>query len=444
MEKLMSLCKRRGFVYQSSEIYGGQSACWDFAPLGVEVKNNIKRLWWKAMVQENENIVGIDAAIIMHPRVWEASGHVEGFNDPMVDCKECKRRFRADQIDTTACPECGGELTDIRQFNLMFKTHMGPVEDSASVAYLRPETAQGIYVNFLNVVNSSRQKVPFGIAQVGKAFRNEITPGNFIFRSREFEQMEMQFFVKPDSADTWMEHWMQQRWDFHLRLGIRPERIRWHEHGPDELAHYAKSAFDIEYRFPFGWSELEGVHNRTDFDLKRHTEFSGKDMSYFAQETNERFIPYIIETSAGCDRTMLEVLADAYEEEPGEKETRVVMRISPLIAPIKAAVFPLVKRDGMPDIAREIQQELKSTYPVFYDEGGSIGRRYRRMDEAGTPYCLTIDSQTIEDKTVTVRNRDSMEQERVKIDDLKSMIRDAIENYTRPDTVDSLEHTYVE
>ena len=408
MEKLMSLCKRRGFIYQSSEIYGGQSACWDFGPLGVEVKNNIKRLWWKAMVQENDNIVGIDASIIMHPRVWEASGHVEGFNDPMVDCKECKRRFRADQIDTAACPECGGELTDIRQFNLMFKTHIGPVEDSASIAYLRPETAQGIYVNFLNVVNSSRQKIPFGIAQVGKAFRNEITPGNFIFRSREFEQMEMQFFVKSDSADFWMEHWKQQRWDFHLRLGIRPERIRWHEHGPDELAHYAKSAFDIEYRFPFGWSELEGVHNRTDFDLKRHTEFSGKDMSYFDQVANERYIPYIIETSAGCDRTMLEVLADAYEEEPGEKETRVVMRISPLIAPIKAAVFPLVKRDGMPDIAREIQQELKSTYPVFYDEGGSIGRRYRRMDEAGTPYCLTVDTQTIEDNTVTVRNRDSM------------------------------------
>ncbi len=443
MEKLMSLCKRRGFIYQSSEIYGGQSACWDFGPLGVEVKNNIKRLWWKAMVQENDNIVGIDASIIMHPRVWEASGHVEGFNDPMVDCKECKRRFRADQIDTAACPECGGELTDIRQFNLMFKTHIGPVEDSASIAYLRPETAQGIYVNFLNVVNSSRQKIPFGIAQVGKAFRNEITPGNFIFRSREFEQMEMQFFVKPDSADYWMEHWKQQRWDFHLRLGIRPERIQWNEHGPDAMAHYAKSELDIEYRFPFGWSELEGVHNRTDFDLKRHTEFSGKDMSYFDQVANERYIPYIIETSAGCDRTMLEVLADAYEEEPGEKETRVVMRISPLIAPIKAAVFPLVKRDGMPDIAREIQQELKSTYPVFYDEGGSIGRRYRRMDEAGTPYCLTVDTQTIEDNTVTVRNRDSMEQVRVKIDDLKSMIRDAIENYTRPETVDSLEHTYV-
>jgi len=443
MDKLMSLCKRRGFIYQSSEIYGGQSACWDFGPLGVEVKNNIKRLWWKAMVQENENIVGIDASIIMHPRVWEASGHVEGFHDPMVDCKECKRRFRADQIDTDACPECGGELTDIRQFNLMFKTHIGPVEDSASIAYLRPETAQGIYVNFLNVVNSSRQKIPFGIAQVGKAFRNEITPGNFIFRSREFEQMEMQFFVKPDSADSWMEHWKKQRWDFHLRLGIRPERIRWHEHGPDELAHYAKSAFDIEYRFPFGWSELEGVHNRTDFDLKRHTEFSGKDMSYFDQEANERYVPYIIETSAGCDRTMLEVLADAYEEEPGEKETRVVMRISPLIAPIKAAVFPLVKRDGLPDIAREIQQELKSAYPVFYDEGGSIGRRYRRMDEAGTPYCLTVDSQTKDDNTVTVRNRDSMEQVRVKIDDLKSMIRNSIENYTRPETVDSLEHTYV-
>jgi len=436
MEKLMSLCKRRGFIFLSSEIYGGQSACWDFGPLGVELKNNIKRLWWKAMVQENENIVGLDSSIIMHPRVWEASGHVEGFHDPMVDCRKCKRRFRADLIEGDACPECGGELTDIRQFNLMFKTHIGPVEDSASVAYLRPETAQGIYVNFLNVVNSSRQKLPFGIAQIGKAFRNEITPGNFIFRSREFEQMEMQFFVRPGEDEKWMEYWKEQRWNFHNRLGIRPDRLRWHEHGPDELAHYARSAFDIEYRFPFGWSELEGVHNRTDFDLRRHKEYSGKDMSYFDQEANERYIPFIIETSAGVDRTMLEVLADAYEEEKLEKETRVVMRISPLVAPIKAAIFPLVKRDGMPERGREIQEELKASFNVFYDEGGSIGRRYRRMDEAGTPYCITVDSDTAVDDTVTVRHRDSMEQERVKIGDLKTMIADAMVNYTRPDTVD--------
>jgi len=436
MEKLMSLCKRRGFIFLSSEIYGGQSACWDFGPLGVELKNNIKRLWWKAMVQENENIVGLDSSIIMHPRVWEASGHVEGFHDPMVDCRKCKRRFRADLIEGDACPECGGELTDIRQFNLMFKTHIGPVEDSASVAYLRPETAQGIYVNFLNVVNSSRQKLPFGIAQIGKAFRNEITPGNFIFRSREFEQMEMQFFVRPGEDEKWMEYWKEQRWNFHNRLGIRPDRLRWHEHGPDELAHYARSAFDIEYRFPFGWSELEGVHNRTDFDLRRHKEYSGKDMSYFDQEANERYIPFIIETSAGVDRTMLEVLADAYEEEKLEKETRVVMRISPLVAPIKAAIFPLVKRDGMPERGREIQEELKASFNVFYDEGGSIGRRYRRMDEAGTPYCITVDSDTAVDDTVTVRHRDSMEQERVKIGDLKTMIADAMVNYTRPDTMD--------
>ncbi len=444
MEKLMSLCKRRGFIFQSSEIYGGQSACWDYGPLGVEVKNNIKQLWWKAMVRENDNIEGLDSSIIMHPRVWEASGHVEGFHDPMVDCKDCKRRFRADLIKDSQCPECGGSLTDIRQFNLMFKTHIGPVEDSASIAYLRPETAQGMYVNFLNVLNSSRQKIPFGIAQVGKAFRNEITPGNFIFRSREFEQMEMQFFVKPDEADSWMDYWRKQRWDFHNRLGIRPERIRWHEHGPNELAHYAKTAFDIEYRFPFGWSELEGVHNRTDYDLKRHTEYSGKDMSYFDQENNERYTPYIIETSAGTDRTMLQVLVDAYEEEPGEKENRVVMRMSPLIAPIKAAVFPLVKRDGMPERAREIYQELKSEFNAFYDEGGTVGRRYRRMDEAGTPYCLTVDSQTAEDDTVTVRDRDTMEQVRVKIADLKSMIRESIENYKRPETVDIFEDTYVE
>ena len=436
MEKLMSLCKRRGFIFQSSEIYGGQSACWDFGPLGVEMKNNIKQLWWKSMVHENENIVGLDAAIIMHPRVWEASGHVEGFHDPMVDCKECKRRFRADQIDGTVCPECGGELTDVRQFNLMLITHIGPVEDSASVAYLRPETAQGIYVNFLNVVNSSRQKVPFGIAQVGKAFRNEITPGNFIFRSREFEQMEMQFFVKPGTDDYWMDYWKKQRWDFHNRLGIRQDRLRWREHGPDELAHYARSAFDIEYKFPFGWSELEGIHNRTDFDLKRHTDYSGKDMSYFDQEANERYIPYIIETSGGVDRTVLEVLTDAYEEEPGENETRVVMRMSPLVAPIKTAVFPLVRRDSMPERAREIYQELKGAFTVFYDENGTIGRRYRRMDEAGTPYCVTVDSQTAEDNTVTVRDRDSMEQIRVKIHELKTIISESIENYRRPDTVD--------
>ena len=447
MEKLMSLCKRRGFIYQSSEIYGGQSACWDFGPLGVEIKNNIKQLWWTAMVHENENIVGLDAAIIMHPRVWEASGHVEGFHDPMVDCKDCKRRFKADTIPQTInprCPECGGVLTDIRQFNLMFKTNVGPVEDSASIAYLRPETAQGIYVNFLNVLNSSRQEIPFGIAQIGKAFRNEITPGNFIFRSREFEQMEMQFFVRPDEADSWMDHWRKQRFEFHNRLGIRPERIRWHEHGPDELAHYARTAFDIQYRFPFGWSELEGVHNRTDYDLKRHTEYSGKDMSYFDQETKERYIPYIIETSAGCDRTMLQVLVDAYEEEPGEKENRVVMRISPLIAPVKAAVFPLVRRDGMPERAQEIYQELKRYFTVFYDENGTIGRRYRRMDEAGTPYCITVDSQTALDDTVTVRDRDTMAQERVKTGDLKAMISKSMEEYRRPDTVDIFEDSYVE
>ena len=444
MDKLMSLCRRRGFIFLSSEIYGGQSACWDFGPLGVELKNNIKQLWWQAMVQENENIEGIDASIIMHPLVWEASGHVEGFHDPMVDCRECKRRFKADALKGDTCPECGGVLTDVRQFNLMFKTHIGPVEDSASIAYLRPETAQGIYVNFLNVLNSSRQKIPFGIAQIGKAFRNEITPGNFIFRSREFEQMEMQFFVKPSTADHWMDYWKEQRWKFHHRLGIRPDRIRWHEHGPDELAHYAAAAFDIEYRFPFGWSELEGIHNRTDFDLKRHTEYSGKDMSYFDQEKNERYLPYIIETSAGCDRTMLQVLCDAYEEEPGEKETRVVMRISPLVAPIKAAVFPLVRRDGMPECAREVFTELKREFSVFYDEAGSIGRRYRRMDEAGTPYCLTIDSDTAVDDTVTVRDRDSMEQVRVKIGDLATMIRETMKNYRRPETVDVLEDSYVE
>jgi len=444
MDKLMSLCKRRGFVFLSSEIYGGMSGFWDYGPLGVEVKNNIKQLWWRGMVHENDNIVGLDASIIMHPQVWEASGHVAGFHDPMVDCKECKRRFRSDHINERVCPECGGELTEARQFNLMFKTHVGPVEESADIAYLRPETAQGIYTDFLNVLNSTRQKIPFGIAQIGKAFRNEITPGNFIFRSREFEQMEMQFFVKPGTDERWMDHWRQKRWDFHMRLGIRQDRLRWHQHGPDELAHYARSAFDIEYRFPFGWSELEGVHNRADFDLKRHTEYSGKDQSYFDQENNERFVPFIIETSAGCDRTMLEVLCDAYEEEELEKETRVVMRMSPLIAPIKAAVFPLVRRDGMPERAREIYEEIRAEFPVFYDEGGTVGRRYRRMDEAGTPYCITVDSQTREDDTVTVRDRDTMRQVRVKIGELKNMIRDSIRNYKRPMTEDTLESTYVD
>jgi glycyl-tRNA synthetase len=422
MDKLVSLCKRRGFVFQSSEIYGGLGSCWDYGPLGVELKNNVKRFWWEAMTHRRDDIEGIDAAILMSPKVWQASGHVEGFTDPLVDCKKCKRRFRADQIEGDKCPECGGELTEPRQFNLMFKTFMGPVEDESAVIYLRPETAQGIYVNFLNVLAPSRQKIPFGIAQIGKAFRNEITPGNFIFRTREFEQMEMQYFIHPSEDEKWFEYWQQQRWDWYLELGIRPEKLRWHKHEKQELAHYAKAAYDIEYEFSFGWKEIEGVHNRYDFDLSRHKEASGKDLSYYDDQTRERYIPYIIETSAGADRTTLVCLADAYREEEVKGEKRVVLSLSPKIAPIKAAVFPLVNKEGMPDVAKKIYRDLKRHYKVFYDSGGAVGRRYRRMDEAGTPYCITIDGQTLQDDTVTVRERDSMEQTRYKISELVNLV----------------------
>ncbi|MFQ5822730.1 MAG: glycine--tRNA ligase [bacterium] len=427
MNKLVSLCKRRGFIFQSSEIYGGLDSCYDYGSLGIELKRNIKEFWWKSMVQLRDDIVGLDSSILMHPKIWEASGHVEGFTDPMVDCKNCKRRFRGDEINTEKCPVCGGELTEARQFNLMFKTHMGPVMEDASIVYLRPETAQGIYVNFLNVLLSSRKKIPFGIAQIGKAFRNEITPRNFIFRTREFEQMEMQFFVKPGTDEQWFEYWKEKRIQWYDDLGIHKENLRFHQHGPDELAHYAAAAFDIQYRFPFGWKELEGIHNRTDFDLSRHQEHSGKDMQYFDDATRERYVPYIIETSAGCDRTLLTCLTDAYEEENINGETRVVLHLSPKIAPIKAGIFPLVKRDGMPELARKIVEHLRKYLIVFYDESGAIGRRYRRQDEAGTPFCITVDSQTLEDDSVTVRERDSMSQERVSIDHLLQYFRDKIE-----------------
>ena len=427
MNKLVALCKRRGFIFQSSEIYGGLDSSYDYGPLGVELKNNIKEFWWQSMVQTREDIVGLDSAILMHPKIWEASGHVEGFNDPMIDCKNCKRRFREDdETIKDKCPVCAGELTEARQFNLMFKTHMGAVAEDASVVYLRPETAQGIYVNYVNVMQSSRQRIPFGIAQIGKAFRNEITPRNFIFRTREFEQMEMQFFVKPGSDGEWFEYWKEQRINWYDDLGIKKENLRFREHGKDELAHYAAAAFDIEYEFPFGWKELEGIHNRTDFDLKRHTEYSGKDLQYFDDATRERFIPYIIETSAGCDRTLLTCLVDAYDEEELEKDSRTVLRLSPKIAPIKAGIFPLVKKDGMPEIAHKITNDLKKHMPVFYDEGGAVGRRYRRQDEAGTPFCITVDSQTLEDNTVTVRERDSMQQDRVASDKLLEFLKERI------------------
>ena len=414
MEKLVSLCKRRGFIYQSSEIYGGINSCYDYGPLGVEMKNNIKKLWWDFMTKEHENIEGLDASILMHPKIWEASGHVAGFVDPLVDCKSCKSRFKSDENLGKKCPKCGGDLTESRQFNLMFKTFMGPVEDTANIVYLRPETAQGIYVNFLNVMTSSRKKVPFGIAQIGKAFRNEITPGNFTFRTREFEQMEMQFFIKPETDNEWFEKWREARLNWYLKLGIKNEKLRIHNHEKHELAHYAKVASDIQYEFPFGWQEIEGIHNRTDFDLKRHTEYSKKNLSYFDEETMERFTPYIIETSAGCDRSLLCFLVNSYVEET----ERVVLKLHPAIAPIKVAIFPLVKKDGLDDIAKDIYGKIKNQMKAFYDESGSIGRRYRRQDEAGTPYGITIDSETKTNETVTLRERDSMTQVRIKIEDI--------------------------
>jgi glycyl-tRNA synthetase len=374
------------------------------------------------MTYHHDNIEGVDASILMHPRVWEASGHGEEFTDPLVDCRRCKQRFRADQVEGPKCAACGGELTDPRNFNLMFKTYMGPVEEQAAIVYLRPETAQGIFVNFLNVMNASRQKVPFGIAQIGKAFRNEITPGNFIFRTREFEQMEMQFFVHPSEDAEWFERWREERFEWHQSIGIRAEKLRWHEHAEDERAHYAKAAFDIEYEFPFGWQEIEGIHNRTDFDLKRHQEYSSKRLEYFDEARKEKYIPYVIETSVGCDRTLLTVLVDAYSEEAVRDDTRVVLRLSPRIAPLKAAILPLVRRDGMPELARRIADDLMRAHRVFYDESGAVGRRYRRQDEIGTPYCITVDAQTLEDQSVTIRHRDTMEQDRVAASQLREWL----------------------
>ncbi|NLW94287.1 MAG: glycine--tRNA ligase [Chlamydiae bacterium] len=424
MDTLVSLCKRRGFIFQSSEIYGGLNSCWDYGPLGVELKNNLKRHWWRTMTQLRDDVVGIDASILMHPSVWVASGHVEAFTDPLVDCRSCKQRFRGDELKDGKCPRCGSrQVTEARQFNLMFKTHMGPVEEEGSVVYLRPETAQGIYVNFQNVLTPSRQKIPFGIAQIGKAFRNEISPGNFVFRTREFEQMEMQFFVEPGTDAEWLERWKAARMDWYAELGLRKEKLRLHQHPQKELAHYAKDAYDIEYEFPFGWKELEGIHNRTDYDLSRHQEHSGKDLSYFDAASNKRFIPYIIETSAGVDRTLLTCLVDAYREEEVRGEKRVVLKLHPQIAPMKAGIFPLVRRDGLPEIAAAIARELRRHMPVFVDDTGSIGRRYRRQDEAGTPFGITVDSQTQQDGTVTVRDRDTMAQERVRDTELAQFLR---------------------
>jgi glycyl-tRNA synthetase len=413
MEKIVSLAKRRGFIFQSSEIYGGLNSCWDYGPLGVELKNNVKQAWRRKVIQERDDMVGLDASILMHPRVWEASGHVAGFSDPLVDCKSCKQRFRADHLEGDKCPACGGELTEARQFNLMFKTFMGPVEDNAAVVFLRPETAQGIFVNFNNVLTSTRMKLPFGIAQIGKSFRNEITPGNFTFRTREFEQMEIEYFVKPGTDEEFHQHWMEQRFKWYTDLGITPERLRLRAHASDELAHYAKGCYDIEYYFPMGWSELEGIANRTDFDLKQHAEYSGQRMDYFDQEANEHYIPYVIEPSAGADRGTLAFLLDAYHEEPDKDEVRIVLKLHRALAPYKVAILPLSRKEPLINMAKGLEKELRKYWMTDYDDSKAIGRRYRRQDEIGTPYCVTVDFQSLEDNAVTVRDRDTMDQERV-------------------------------
>jgi len=494
MDKLVALCRRRGFIFQSSEIYGGINGFWDYGPLGVELKRNIKAAWWEDIVRRRDDMVGLDAAIIMNPKVWEASGHVGGFTDPMVDCKSCKGRFRADRVytvrfldgsgrpihaeavesddpeqavaaaaakapskarrrlktgydtrvytpgqeptaeDQSLCPACGAldALTAPRKFNLMFRTTVGASEESGAVAYLRPETAQGIFANFRNVLDTTRVKLPFGIAQIGKAFRNEINPRNYTFRSREFEQMEIEYFCRPAEADEWYAYWRDARFQWYVGLGLTSEKLRLRDHADDELAHYARACADIEYAFPFGVSELEGVANRTDFDLTQHQEASGRDMTYFDEETKERFVPYVIEPSGGVDRAALAFLCEAHTEdeapdEKGNPQPRTVMKLHPRLAPVTAAVFPLVKKQGMPEIARGIHEALRDAgLASFYDEKGAIGRRYRRQDEAGTPFCITVDGQTLEDKTVTVRDRDSLRQERIDAARAAEYVRDQL------------------
>ena len=429
IENIVSLCKRRGFIFQSSEIYGGLGSTWDYGPYGVEMKQKIKNFWWHDVVTSRENIVGMDAAILMHPKTWEASGHVSNFHDPLVDCKNCKARYRADHVDLTKpCERCGKkDWTEPRQFNLMFKTAIGPIEDSGEVTYLRPETAQGIFVNFMNVQGTSRQKLPFGIAQLGKAFRNEITTGNFLFRTREFEQMELEFFIHPGENEKWLDYWCEERLNWFKKLGINPEKLRLRPHDKDELAHYSTACFDVEYEFPFGWSELEGIADRGTFDLDQHNEYSGKKQQYFDPQTNERIIPAVVESSAGVDRTFLTCLVDAYCEEEVRDEKRIVLKLDPKIAPITCAVFPLVKKDGLPEIAQKIVEDIRTKYSAFFDQGGSIGRRYRRQDEAGTPYGVTVDHQTTEDGTVTLRDRDTMDQVRISTDNILSELQSRIQ-----------------
>jgi len=422
VEKLVSLCKRKGFIYQSSGIYGGINGCWDFGPLGVELKRNLKDDWWYTFVRMRDDMVGLDASIIMHPQVWVASGHVEAFHDMLVDCKECKKRFRQDHLESERCPDCGGELTEPKAFNSMLRTRLGVSDDTAVDTYLRPETCQAIFVDFKEVCSSTRVKLPFGIAQIGKSFRNEVNPRNFIFRSREFEQMEIEFFCRQEEEEKWFEQWQADIWKWYLDIGLHENKLRWFEHPKETLAHYSKRTVDVEYEFPFGWGELQGLANRGCYDLTQHSKFSGKDLSYFDQERNEHIVPTVIEPSAGADRTTLAVLCDAYDEEEVKGELRVVMRFKPQLAPIKAAVLPLVKKDGLAEIGEALEKKLRRKFATYYDHAGAIGRRYRRMDEVGTPFCICVDYETKENETVTVRERDSMEQVRMPMSELTDYI----------------------
>lgn len=422
MEKVVSLCKRRGFIYQSSGIYGGINGCWDYGPLGVELKRNIKNHWWNTFVQQRDDMVGLDASILMHPQVWVASGHVEQFHDLLVDCKECRHRFREDHLEGNTCPDCGGELTEPKAFNSMLKTRLGVSDESSVETYLRPETCQSIFVDFKDVYSTSRMKIPFGIAQVGKSFRNEVNPRNFIFRSREFEQMEIEFFCKEEDEEHWFEDWQQKVWQWYLDVGVPEGKLRWFEHPKESLAHYSKRTVDIEYDFPFGWGELQGIANRGTFDLTQHAQHSGKDLSFFDPQAKERFVPTVIEPSAGVDRACLAILCSAYDEDEIGGEKRVVMRFTPSMAPVKAAVLPLVKKDGLAGMAQEFEKGLRKKFNTFYDQGGAIGRRYRRMDEIGTPFCVTLDYDTKEDGTATLRERDTTEQIRLPLEEIAAHI----------------------
>jgi len=422
MDKVVSLCKRKGFIFQSSGIYGGINGCWDFGPLGVELKWNLKKDWWYTFVQLREDMVGLDASIITHPQVWVASGHVENFHDMLVDCKSCKKRFRADQLETETCPDCGGEFTEPRAFNSMLRTRLGVSDDTAVETYLRPETCQSIFVDFKEVYSSVRVKLPFGIAQIGKSFRNEVNPRNFIFRSREFEQMEIEYFCREEEEEAVFASWQEAIWQWYLSIGLKEQHMRWYEHPKESLAHYSKRTVDVEYEFPFGWGELQGLANRGTFDLTQHSKHSGKDLRFFDPEKNERLIPTVIEPSAGVDRTILALLCEAYDEEEVEGETRVVMRFAPRMAPIKAGVFPLVKKGGLAEVAREFEQKLRRRFKTVYDDSGAIGRRYRRQDEIGTPYCVCVDFETLENQTVTIRDRDTMEQVRLPMDEVADYI----------------------